>query len=477
MAHSATPLRAGVYGRESKDKSKSVDDQVSAGLAAIAAEGWVHAGSYDDGSSASRFAKKARADWQRLLDDIKAGALDVLVLWESSRGSREPVDWFTWLGHCRTAGVLIHVISHDRTYNVRRARDWKSLAEDGVDAAYETERTSERVRRGVRAAAANGTPHGAVPYGFERRYDPQTKAFVEQRAQLEQAPTVEEIFRRVARADPIVHIVRDLNSRDLPAPGGGQWNRQAIRQMIRNVAYIGQRRHGDTTYAAVWKGLVDEATFRAANRVLDDPDRRRTKPGLKRWLLSYLAVSNCEGPMHGARARNGQKHIYQCLTNGCTGIGQLELDEYVTRLVVARLSRDDARDLFLADDTEVARAGEEAAALRAKLDEARASFAAPDGISAATLADLEKRLQPLIDAADRRRIAATVPAALVDLVTTDDVRAVWDALPLAGRREVILTLFEQIKVGPPTRRITRWSTDADRLESAAERVSIEWKHP
>lgn len=476
MAETATPLRAGVYGRESKDKTKSVDDQVAAGVDVIAAEGWVHAGSYDDGSSASRFATKAREDWQRLLDDIKAGALDVLVLWESSRGSREPVDWFTWLGHCRTAGVLIHVISHDRTYDVRRARDWKVLADDGVDAAYETERSSERVRRGVRAAAANGTPHGAVPYGFERRYDPQTKAFVEQRAQLEQAPIVDEVFRRVARADPIVHVVRDLNSRGVPAPGGGQWNRQAIRQMIRNVAYVGQRRHGDTTYAAVWKGLVDEATFRAANRVLDDPDRRRAKPGLKRWLLSYLAVSSCDGQMHAKRARNGQKHIYQCLANGCTGIGQAELDEYVTRLVVARLSRDDARDLFLPDDSEQAIAAEAVKVLEDRLNEWRQSGARGE-TTPASLAAIERDLTPQIEAADRRRITATVPAALVDLVTTDDVRAVWDGLPLAGRREVLSTLFEQIKVGPPTRRITRWSTDADRLESAAERVSIEWKHP
>jgi hypothetical protein len=33
-------LRAGLYGRESKDKTKSVDDQLADGRAAVADRGW-----------------------------------------------------------------------------------------------------------------------------------------------------------------------------------------------------------------------------------------------------------------------------------------------------------------------------------------------------------------------------------------------------------------------------------------------------
>lgn len=490
MAENAIPLRAGVYGRESKGKTKSVDDQISIGLQVIADRNWSHAGTYDDGSSASRFATKIRADWQRLFADIAEGKLDVLIVWEITRGSREPVEGFTWLNLCRDHGVLIYVISDDELYDPRKTRHYDTLGRALLDGAKESNTTSDRVLRGVRAAAANpdgATPHGRVPYGYLRRLKkpdvvvrPEKtpwEDFYEQVPDPETAPIVREIFARIARNDPIVHIVNDLNGRAVPAPGGGQWNRQTIRKMIRNVAYAGQRKHGETTYAAVWPALVDDAEFRAANRVLDTPGRRTAKPGLKRWLLSYLAVSNCGGPMHGAPAHNGRKAAYHCLTDGCTTIGQYELDEYVTRVVVARLSRPDAKDLFLVDDSEISRATEEAAALRAKLEEARASFAAPDGISAASLADIERRLEPMIEAAEHRRIAATVPAALADLVSTDDVRGVWDLLPLAGRREVVLTLLEEIKVGKPTGpRLGRWSTDDDRLEAAAARVGIVWRN-
>jgi hypothetical protein len=53
-------------------------------------------------------------------------------------------------------------------------RDWGSLAEDGVDCAYESEKTSVRIRRHVAAAMLARAPFGHCPYGSERDYDPKT---------------------------------------------------------------------------------------------------------------------------------------------------------------------------------------------------------------------------------------------------------------------------------------------------------------
>ena len=49
------------------------------------------------GVSASRFATKTRDDFARLLADLESGAFaaDVLILWESSRGSRRVGEWVT----------------------------------------------------------------------------------------------------------------------------------------------------------------------------------------------------------------------------------------------------------------------------------------------------------------------------------------------------------------------------------------------
>jgi site-specific DNA recombinase len=473
-------MRAGIYGRESKDKAKSVADQVAAGLAVITEQGWWHAGTYDDGSSASRYARKRRADWDRLLADLDSGQLDVLVLWESSRGSREPVDWFGMLNTCLQKGILIHVISHERTYDPSRARDWKSLADDGVDAAHESNRLSERTCRGVDSAAAAGLPHGETPYGYDRIYDERTKALLEQRPHPVHAPIVREIIGRVGRSDPIVRIVADLNTRGVPAPGGKQWQRTTIKRIARNVAYLGKRRHKGEIHDAVWPALVSDTEFYAATHVLNTPNRRATKPGLAKWMLSYLATATCGGLLQAIPARSGHRARYWCTLDGCTSIGVTELDQLVTAVIVGRLSQEDVRDLFAGDTTAAAAARDEAARLRANLDEARdlVGKPPPTGISAGSLARIEANLVPLIEAAEKRAIAATTPAAMSELLDAarfgqQVVAPMWESLPVAARREIITQLVT-VRVSRATRRLSRWADDQQRLTAAAERVEITW---
>lgn len=488
MVENATPLRAGVYGRESKGKAKSVDDQVTLGLELIRDRpDWIHAGTYDDGSSASRFAKKARKDWHRLAGDLAEGKLDVLVVWEVSRGSREPVDGFTWLNLCRDSGVLIYVLADEELYDPRKTRHYDLLGRAILDGATEVNKTSDRVRRGVRLAAARkegAIPHGKVPYGYVRQLQnptlvvrPDKMPWDEFFAQVPDpvtGPVVVDIFRRIGRLDPIIHIIRDLTERGVPGPRGGKWHPGTLRALIRNKAYMGKRDYEGKTYEGVWPGLVTELEWHAANRVLDDPGRRTSKPGQKKWLLTYtVAHAKCGGVMYAVPAREGRTTKYVCYADGCTGIGQWELDEFVTRVIEARLLRDDARDLLVHDDIEGQEAAEHLAALEQRLDEWRRSGARGE-TSPASLALIESELVPQIEAAKRRRSSAVAPAALVDLVNAENFRTAWEQLPVVGRREVIQILFEEIHIGPSTRTLGRWSTEDDRLAAAADRVAIKW---
>jgi hypothetical protein len=77
--------------------------------------------------------------------------MDVVVLWESSRGGRELEEWAAFLNACRRTGTGIYITTHGRLYDMANGRDWRSLAEDGVDSAYESEKTSVRIRRHVAA--------------------------------------------------------------------------------------------------------------------------------------------------------------------------------------------------------------------------------------------------------------------------------------------------------------------------------------
>jgi len=488
MRSSATPLRAGVYGRESKGKQKSVDDQVELGTEVIDERNWVLAGTYDDGSSASRFATKKRADWHRLAGDLEAHKLDVLIVWEVTRGSREPVDGFTWLNLCRDNDVLIYLIVEEELFDPRKTSHYDRLGRMLLDGATESNKTSDRVLRGVRQAAARkggATPHGRTPYGYVRQLkDPEVVTrpvkmlwadFYVQVADPVTGPVAAEVIRRIARSTPISELVKDLNARGLKAPDGGEWTRQAIRQLVRNPAYMGKRLFAEELRDGVWDGLVTEHEWHAANRVLDEPDRMTTKPGLKKWLASYLMVSKCGALMQAVPPRKTFKAKYRCTKDGCVSIGKWEVDEYLTRLVVARFMRDDAKDLFVADDTERSRAEEQLATLEQRLDGFRRSATAGE-TSPASLAVIERDLVPQIEDARRRRAIAGVPAVLVELVNASDVRAAFEALPVAGQREVLTTLFAEIKVGPPVKvKLHRSSTPDDKLAAAAERLTTTWR--
>jgi hypothetical protein len=201
-------------------------------------------------------------------------------------------------------GINIHVTSHGRTYDLAHPRDWRSLAEDGVDSAYESEKTSQRIRRSMTANAVAGRPHGRCPYGYVRTYDPRTGALTGQAVDPETAPVVREVIRRIAASEPVSRVTADLNDRGVPSATGVQWSRAVVRKMALNPAYIGQRTHESETHEGTWEPLVSEADFYGARAVLTAPGRVGRRPGRTRHLLSYVGRCGvCDGPLGATRAR------------------------------------------------------------------------------------------------------------------------------------------------------------------------------
>ncbi|MDG4768864.1 recombinase family protein [Solwaraspora sp. WMMD792] len=464
------PTRAGSYARQSAAKHKSITEQTEEIRTAAADEGWTIVAEYSDGASASRFARKARDGWPKVLDDIAARRIDVLILWESSRGDRTPETWFAFLSSCRESGVRIHVVTHERTYRLENPRDWRTLAEDGIDSAYESDKTSLRARRGQAGAAAAGRPTpGRTQYGYRRVYDPDTGRLAGQVADPDTAPIVADIVDQVAAGTPISTIADRLNAAAIAAPGGGRWHRVRVRDIASNPAYVGLRRHHGSTTAAAWPPIVSETSWWAAQRILSDPTRRTSRPGRWRHLLSYLMrCDQCEGPPCVARGR------YRCEGCGAT-IVQPATDAFVEAVVLGWLARPDVherlRSATAISDAEVIEAEAEAARLRGELDGWRRSAIA-GRTSPESLAVIEAGLTDRIRAAESRTLAAGLPPELRDLLAPgEDVAARWAAAGIPPQRVVIRTVadvrfaagrrggarrFDPWRLGP-----SRWVGDVD----------------
>ncbi len=462
-------IRAAIYSRVSQDNQagRSVSEQEAESRAACEANGWTIEQTYiDNDVSASRFTTKARPAWARLVADLDDGKVDVLVLWEPSRGSRELVTWAALLDACRRRHVRLHVTSHGHTYDLARPRDWRSLADDGVDSAYESDKASQRIKRAVAANRVAGRPHGRVPYGYARRYDPATKRLVAQEPDPVTAPIVREIVARIGASEPVSVVAADLNARGIPGPHGGAWARQVVRRTALARAYNAEIEHDGEIHKAVWESLVTPAAFYAARRVLLDPRRTVTKPGKYKHLLSYVATCQVCGAGLQAAPRKGRP-TYFCPA-GHVSVGAGWLDDLVAGVVLARLAQDEDLTGRLAggDDAAVLAARDDAAVLRGRLDEFRDSAAAGE-LTAASLAHVETRLLADIAAAERRAQAAATPAVLRGLAGPD-VAARWAGLSVAARRKIIDTLLT-VSIGRANGHGRHAGADFDR-------VKIEWRH-
>ncbi len=467
MSPKSTP-RAAVYARVSQDKraGRSVAEQEAESTAACVLNGWTVTKVYRDNDvSASRFGTKARPQWAELVADMDAGKVDVLVLWEPSRGSRDLMTWAALLDACRRQEVLVHVTSHAHTYDLSKPRDWRSLAEDGVDSAYESEKASQRILRAMHANAVAGRPHGRVPYGYVRRYDPLTKQLVGQEPDPVTAPVVAQIVEQVARAVPIITITADLNGRGVPSPTGKPWSRQVVRRVAASPAYAAVREYDGQSYEASWPPLVTAETHYAARRVLEDPARRTSKPGRVKHLLSYLGRCGVCGAHLNAGPRHG-KPAY-CCPVGHVSVMAPWLDEVVTRLVLARLDDEGlyAR-LNAPNDAAVMQARGTVAELRERLAEFRDAAAAGE-LTPASLAHVETKL--LADIAKAEKVAEKVgtPAALRDLGGPGDLVQRWQRMAVTTQREIVAFLLEVTLDRAKGR--GRHSVDE------FERVRIEWK--
>jgi site-specific DNA recombinase len=499
MPGTTDQLAAVMYARQSQNNDRSIKEQLDAGHARVAAEGWQQLGrDYSDGTSASTYAGKERDDWPEVLEVIRTGKPGVLWLWESSRGDRKLSTWAALLEDCRDHGTRIYVETHERLYNMANGRDWKTLAEDGVASEDESNKTSARVLRGMLANATSGKPHGRILYGYRRTYktNKQGRRVVDAQVLDDppevgepepdheySAPIVRSIFDDIEAGVPILAIVRRLNKQG--ARNGAHWTMRQVQQIALNRAYIGERIHDPigrraglrrpspdaVWYKADWPPLVDEAQFWAVHRIMRDPSRVTTRPGKARHLLSMIArCAKCGDVLTASARRRGGPH-YGC-RRSCVLINQDDLDEYVTAEVLARVARQ-WEQLGAADRTN---AGQELAAalgevdkIRAALDELRklarareitpASFAAIEPGILADLGKAEARARELRTPPKLRWLTGDGPA---------DLAARWNAAPPAARRAAIRQLA-RVTVEQSTQR-----GHGPVYVPPAQRTRIEW---
>src|SRR4051812_8366437 len=87
-------MRTAIYARLSRDTgTSSIDRQQHACEALCNARGWNVVGHYTDNDTSAYLSKTRRPEFERLLEDIAAEALDMVVVFKIDRLVRRPSDF------------------------------------------------------------------------------------------------------------------------------------------------------------------------------------------------------------------------------------------------------------------------------------------------------------------------------------------------------------------------------------------------
>jgi site-specific DNA recombinase len=466
--------------KDTKGTGKSPDQQHDENAKSFERQGWVlhPAAPYrDTDRSASRYARREREDFKRLIADLEDGSFgaDVLAIWESSRGSRRVGEWVDLVDLCKERGVRIWVTTHGRLYDPANARDRRSLLEDAVDAEYESDKSSERIRRDVRAAAEKGRPHGKNIFGYQRVYDITTRELLRVEEHPEQAAIVKEAARRILGGETFYAVAKDLNERGIATRRPTRkehrenlgWTPAAVKQMLTMPAYAGKRQYqGEIVGDAVWPALIDFAQWQKLQAVMSPAERKRTNDWPAKHLVSGIAFCGvCGAPLRVGKQNAGRKkHDAEgnalpretYLTYVCSGVPgrpgpdgkkgfhiamrAQHLEEVVTELMLARLERPN----FLAmvgergqgNDDERQALLEEIAGYQEYLDTVRADAAAQ--LRFDLLLDQEARIEPKIKAAQATLEKLTeIDPFVMTMLSGGAIRLEWQDLELAAKRRLI----------------------------------------
>jgi DNA invertase Pin-like site-specific DNA recombinase len=460
------PTAATVYARISHDPNGDqlgVTRQVQDCHDLASRRGWPVSEVYVD-DDRSAYSGRVRPAYRRMLDDIRAGTVDAVLVWHLDRLHRQPKELEEFFEVCDAARLTaLASVTGDTDLSTHDGRFLARIL--GAVARKESDDKSRRITRKhlELAQAGKATGGGSRPFGY--RADRRTVEPIE-------AEVVREAAARIRAGDSLRAIASDWNARGVATVSGGEWSPHVLKRMLTGARLSGQRSYrGEIVAKGDWEAILTPEETAHLRSILGNPERL-TRRTVRRYLLSggLLRCGLCDATLV-ARPRTDGSRRYVCAKGpGLAGCGRIavvadELEALIAEAVVYRL---DTPELAAAlagaarEDAEAAAAQDSLAAEQSQLNELATAYGErqitfPEYLAARK--PIETRIE-----AGKRRLSRLTRSAAIDsyLGQSENLRSAWADLPLTRQRAIVAAVLDRAIVRPAVR--GRTAFDPERVE-------------
>ncbi|MEA3540483.1 MAG: recombinase family protein [Pseudomonadota bacterium] len=313
----ATRVRCAIYTRKSTEDGleqafNSLDAQREACAAFILSqkhEGWTLVPYlYDDGGFSG--GSMERPALQRLLADVEAGRVDVIVVYKVDRLTRSLADFAKIVAVLDGKGASF--VSVTQAFNTTTSMGRLTLNVLLSFAQFEREVTGERIRDKIAASKKKGLwMGGPVPLGYEVRERKLVVNPVE-------AAAVRDIMQRYLKTASANVLIEELEQAGIrtkvqhrvsgPRRGGIPFRRGSLYHLLKNPVYRGFIVHKGNTYPGEHEAIVDEELWTAVqDKLAGNAAARKTKVNMRHnALLAGLLFDAENRPMVFSHTAKGQ---------------------------------------------------------------------------------------------------------------------------------------------------------------------------
>lgn len=301
-----------VYTRKSTEEGldqdfNSLDAQREACYAYVTsqkAEGWVALKeSYDDGGYSG--GNIERPGLKKLLEDIKAGKISIIVVYKIDRLTRSLMDFARLVELFDQHKVTF--VSVTQSFNTTTSMGRLTLNVLLSFAQFEREVTGERIRDKIAASKKKGIwMGGPVPLGYDLK---DRSLHINEKESV----LVRKIFDTYLKVRSVIKLIEILNRDGEKTRAGNNFSRGMLYTLLVNPIYVGKIKHKNLIYEGHHKPILTEEILSASRKLLADNavEPRGCKKMQHKHLLRGL-LFDAQGVVYSPvfTNKNGQRYRY-----------------------------------------------------------------------------------------------------------------------------------------------------------------------